>query len=223
MLQKKSRKFFILFLLFLLIGSLNNKNLNEINFLKVNKIKVSGLDNKNNNEIMNKLDVLEMNNLFFLKEVKIKEILNSNSLIENYFVFKKYPSTLNIKIIKTQLLAKLKKKDNFLFIGSNGKLINSRDNIKDIPNVFGNFKIKDFFAIKKMIDESNFDYHKIQSLIFFESGRWDLITYSDILIKLPSDNINKSLKLVSKILTDDKFKKIKLIDLRQHNQIIINE
>ena len=223
MLQKKKRKFLILFFLFIFIGSLNNKNLNRTNFLKVNEINVSGLDKKNNIEITNKLNFLGINNLFFLRDVKIKEILNSNNLIEDYSVFKKYPSTLNVKINKTQFLAKLKKNDNFLFIGSNGKLINSTDNKKDIPHLFGNFKIKDFFALKKIMDETNFDYDIIESLIFFGSSRWDIITYSDILIKLPSDNLKRSLKLVSKILKDDKLKDIKLIDLRQHNQIIVNE
>jgi len=74
-----------------------------------------------------------------------------------------------------------------------------------------------------MIDNSNFDYDEIKNLYFFPSNRWDIETRSGVLIKLPNDKLNKSLELSLKILSDDSFNNVKLIDLRQNNQIIINE
>ena len=69
-------------------------------FLKIKYINVSGLEEKKNKELSNNLDFLKINNLLFLDEIKIRNILNENNLIEKYAIFKKYPSSLNIKIDK---------------------------------------------------------------------------------------------------------------------------
>ena len=44
--QQKSKRILIYFFLFLIIGTLNNKNLKNINLTKINKIIVTGLDEK---------------------------------------------------------------------------------------------------------------------------------------------------------------------------------
>ena len=55
------------------------------------------------------------------------------------------------------------------------------------------------------------------------SGRWDLETYSGKLIKLPKNKVKENIDLLTIILADKEFKEASLIDLRQENQIIINE
>ena len=219
---QKNKKIILYIFLFIIIGTLNNRNLRNENFLKDININVTGLDEISNTELTNNLNLLEMNNLFFLDKKKIKKILNSNNLIEKFFIFKKYPSTLNIKVDKTIFLAQLKKKDDIFFLGSNGKLINSNEIEKNIPFIFGDFKIENFFQLKKAITKSNFNYNKIENLFFFKSGRWDIEIESGLLIKLPKENIQQSLELSQKILNKNN-KKIKIIDLRQHKQVIINE
>ena len=222
MLLQKNKKIILYLFLFLIIGTLNNRNLTNENFLKDININVTGLDEIGNIELINSLNLLKMNNLFFLDEKKIKKILNSNNLIEKFFIFKKYPSTLNIKVYKTIFLAQLKTKDDIFFLGSNGKLIKSNEIEKNIPFIFGDFKIENFFQLKKAITKSNFNYNKIENLFFFKSGRWDIEIESGLLIKLPKENIQRSLELSQKIL-DKNDKKIKIIDLRQYKQVIINE
>ena len=91
-----------------------------------------------------------------------------------------------------------------------------------MPFIFGNFKNENFFELKRAIDESNFNYHKIKELFFFKLGRWDIKTNTGIIIKLPNYNLKKSLELSMKILLENNDKKINEIDLRQNNQIIIN-
>ena len=110
----------------------------------------------------------------------------------------------------------------FFFLGSNGKLIKSNKIEKDVSFIFGDFRIENVFQLKKVISKSNFNYNKIENLFFFKSGRWDIEIESGPLIKLPKENIQKSLELSQKIL-DKNDKKIKIIDLRQYNQVIINE
>ena len=110
MLQKKSKKIFTYILVFLIIGTLSNKNLNKKNFTKINKITVSGLDNKNNFELSKSLNYLKVSNLFFIDRHKIERIVKANNLVEKYSISKKYPSTLDIKINRTIILAQFKKK-----------------------------------------------------------------------------------------------------------------
>ena len=219
---QKSKKVFTYILLFLVIGTINNKHLNNINFLRIHKITITGMDEENNFELRNKLDFLKISNLFFLDKVKINNIVNSNDLVEKYTIFKKYPSSLQVKIYETNFLAYVKKNDDIFFLGSNGKLIKTKDMSKNIPNIFGNFDNKNFFRLKKIIEEIDFKYNDIKKIFFFKSGRLNIETHSGLLIKLPKDKIKKSLELVIKILNNDDFKEVKEIDLRQSNQVIIN-
>ena len=39
------------------------------------------------------MNLIKLNNLLSIQKSQIKEILNSNNLIEEYEVFKKYPSS----------------------------------------------------------------------------------------------------------------------------------
>jgi cell division protein FtsQ len=220
--QKKNKKILIYIFLFLIIGTLNNKNLNTINFMDVTKVYFTGLDNKYNLEIKDNLNFLKLYNLFFLDKKKIKDILSSNSLVEKYSVFKKYPSTLNVQITKTIFLAKVKKNSDLFFLGSNGKLTKLTNIEQDIPFIFGDYINKNFFELKDIIDNTSFDYKEIKNLFFFKSGRWDIETNNGILIKLPKNNLKESLELLIDFLSKNHTSSINKIDLRQRNQIIVN-
>ncbi len=201
---------------------MNNKNVVFSNLGKINEILVSGLDQKNNYELEKSLEFLEFNNLFFLNKYKIAKVIESNSLVERYSIFRIYPSTINIKVEKTKFLVQLKKEGKNFLLGSNGKLIKVKEFNSEIPFVFGNFDSENFFKLKKMIDEIEFDFNQIRNLFFFKSGRWDIETTDGIFIKLPKNNVQKSLEILINILNKDQEKRIKKIDLRQNNQIIIN-
>jgi cell division protein FtsQ len=220
--QTKSKKILLYFFLFLLIGTINNKNLNNLELTKIENVTVSGLDDKNNYELINNLDFLKIESLFFLDKKKIIQTINSNNLIEKYSVFKKYPSEIEIKVDQTNFLAQLKKgNENFLF-GSNGKFIKTASSKSNIPFIFGNFDKENFFKLKKAIDETDFSYEEIKNLFFFPSGRWDIETNSGLLIKLPRNNFKKSLDLLVGFLNSTREEEINKIDLRQLNQIITN-
>ena len=220
--QQKSRKILIYIFLFLIIGTLNNKNLVKTNFIKLNTITVTGLEEKNNIDLANKLNFFKFDNLIFLDKSQITEIIDSNLLVEKFFVFKKYPSTLQVEIKKTEFLAQTKKENKNFFLGSNGKLIRTFDLRSDIPFIFGEFKNNDFFKFKKAIDETNFRYDQIKKLFFYKSGRWDIEMNNGLLIKLPRKEIKESLKLLIIFMNQNNKNEIKEVDLRQNKQIIIN-
>ena len=220
--QQINKKILLYFFLFIILGTFNNKNLNKFEFPKINRINISGFETHNNN-FQEKLEILKLNNLFLLKKSQIEELFDTNNLIEEYKIFKKYPSSLEVEIIKTKFLALLNIDGKTFFVGSNGKLIETKDNLKDLPYIFGNLDMNNFLSLKRIIDNSTLEFKEIKNLYFFPSGRWDLELSSGILIKLPNEKLKESLDLSLNLLNNEKFVNVKLIDVRQKNQVIVNE
>ena len=220
--QQINRKILLYFFLFIILGTFNNKNLNKFEFPKINQINISGLET-HSNSFLKKLEILKLNNLFLLNKSQIEELFDTNNLIEEYKIFKKYPSSLEVEIIKTKFLALLNIDGKTFFVGSNGRLIETKNNLKDLPYIFGNLDMNNFLRLKKIIDNSKLEFKEIKNLYFFPSGRWDLELSSGILIKLPNEKLKESLDLSLNLLNNEKFVNVKLIDVRQKKQVIVNE
>ena len=219
---KKNKKILIYLLLFLLVGTFNNKNLNNFEISKINNIKVSGMNNQENFKILNSLENLKTYDLFFLKKNKIEELLSRYNYIEEFFVFKEYPSSLNIKLKKTNFLAYVEKDNKIFYLGSNGKLIKTPNHNNQLPYIYGNLNIEEFFNLKEIIEKSKLEFYEIKNLFFFPSKRWDIQTNSGVLIKLPKINLKESIDLYIDLTKKEEFTNIKIIDLRQSGQVIVN-
>ena len=220
--QQISKKIILYLFLFILLVTVNNFKFSKLFRFNINEIKVYGLNNAQNLKISNQLDFLKFNNLLFLDKIVVDEIINSNNFVEKYFVFKRYPQTLEIKILKAKNIANIVRNKKFYFIGSNGKLIESNKPDKDIPFVFGNFNVKNFLAFKKEVETSKLEYSQIEKIFYYNSNRWDIKMKNGILIKLPNLETIQALDLASKFILKKKFSEISIIDLRIENQVIIN-
>ena len=221
--QRKSKIILIYFFLIIILGSVNNLNLTKIKFNKVENINISGLDNLDSAIIQKDLKSLNLGNIFFLDKNSIGKVIDSNTLIQKYKIFKKYPSTLDIEIEKTDFLAKIKQDGKTFIIGSNGKLIKNNSSIDNLPFIFGNPNISEFLSLKKIIDNSNILYDEIENFYFFKSNRWDVKLKNNILIKLSKDNLKESLNNAFKFMNDINLENLKVIDARIKNQIILND
>ena len=135
-----SKKLLVYLFLFIFLGTINNKNLSELKFYTIKDIKVFGLNEKENLEILNNLKFLQNKNIFFINKKKIFELINSNNLIEKYSIIKKYPSTIELRVTETNYLALVNKRGKKYLLGSNGKLIDTKYNKKELPIIFGDFK-----------------------------------------------------------------------------------
>ena len=220
--QRINKKIFIYIFLFILLGTLNNKYLSKIKFPNISHINVTGLDNVENREIVESLNFFKLKNLYIIKENEVKKILQENNLIEKYTIFKKYPSSINIEVDKVKFLARVIKNGKSFYLGSNGKLIEYKKFEIELPFIFGDFRNKEFFDLLNIFNDVKFDYSKIKKLFFFNSGRWDIETHSGVLIKLPNNRIKESFELSLNILNNEKFNQIKIIDVRQENQVVID-
>ena len=144
----------ILFYIFLIIflSTLNNKFFLEIKLKTIDRIIIEGLDGKEKRNLLNNLELLDLKNIFFLNKFELIKKLEDNELIENFTVFKKYPSTLEIKINKTKFLANVLKDGKFYVLGSNGKLIQTVDKNNNLPNIFGYYDKDSFFNFLNQAD-----------------------------------------------------------------------
>ena len=221
-LTNKKNKIVIYLIFLLILSTVNNKTLNnkKFNSIKINEIIVTGLSHNNNFQLVNKLNNLFYQNIFFVNRAEINKIISANNSIEEYTIRKIYPSKLVINIKQTKFIAKLFNEDEFL-VGSNGKLILNETRSVKLPYIEGEFNSKEFLKLKKTIDFSIFDFEDFKSILFYSSKRWDLLTNEDILIKLPKYELLKSLNLANKIIKDNRFKNNKIIDLRTLNHLVI--
>ena len=221
--QQKGKKIFIYLFLFVIVGSINNTTLNKIKFENIKNISISGLNKNENINLLKDIKVLNLNNIFFLNGNEISKIINSNSLVEKYEIFKKYPNTIDIKIEKTNFLAKINSDGKTFLIGSNGKLSDVKFSDKDLPFVFGKPEINEFIEFTNIVDQSKFSLNEIKNLYFFQSKRWDLELKNNIILKLSKDHTKLSLDQAYKLINDNNFKDIKVVDARIKNQIILND
>ena len=219
--QRISRKIVVYLLIFFSVSSIGNYHLISFNSFKNIQFNIVGLDDSNILNMIKNFDNLKIKNIFFLNKSKISEIIESDTLVENYSVFKKYPSNLIIQIKDTNFLAKINLNNEIYIVGSNGKLINYNYKSDNLPFIFGKPEIDEFLKFKKLIDESKFSYDQIKNLYFFPSKRWDVELNNEVLLKLSKRDIKDSLNLAFDFFNNTNFKKIKLIDARIKNQITI--
>ena len=220
--DKKKKLFIYLFLLFFLTTT-NNVILSNSGYLKlkINQIKVYGLNDENNFNISKEFNrLISQKNLFFVNKDYFVNVLKKNNLVHSFRVRKIYPNTIEVQIQKTKLLAVTNYNEKKFFIGSNGKLINFKSSNKNLPYVFGKIKIEEFIKFTKIVVNSKFNFEEISELYFFPPGRWDIKTNKDILIKLPQKNLLKVLNLSYQMTTNENFKNKKIIDLRIYNNVI---
>ena len=209
--------------MFCLLVSINNISLTNISFPKVSKIEINGLNLDDRKKIENIIYESNFKNIFYLDKEYLKEKIYSINIIEQFEIFKNYPSTLKIFVEKTKILAQTKRNGFDYLIGSNGKLIENKDFITELPFLFGDLDISEFLKLKKKIDSSLFEFSEISNLYLYKSNRCDIETRKGNLIKLPKNNIKEMLNLYVRMINENKINEETIVDFRQKNQIILNE
>ena len=221
--QKKGKKILIYLFLFLIVGSINNTALTKIRFEKIKSIQISGLNQNQNINLLESIKDLNLKNIFFLNGNQISKVISSNSLVENYEIFKKYPYTIDIKIKKTNFLAKINNNGKTFLIGTNGKLSDIKFLDKELPFIFGKPRIDEFIKFTYVIEQSKLSLNQVKNLYFFPSKRWDLELKNNVILKLSKDHTKLSLDQAFELINDKNFKDIKVVDARIKNQIILND
>ena len=158
-----------------------------------------------------------------MSEDKVLKILKKFNFLENIYVNKIIPSTININLSKTLIIGKTLRKNEYFYIGKNGNFIKSNQlkEIINIPLVFGELKIEEYIDLQNILNENEVDVQNIKKYFYYKNKRWDLVFSNKLTLMLPSQNVDKSIKIYKKLLDSDNLINKKIIDLRITNQIIL--
>ncbi len=224
--QIGKKRFYFFLLLILLFGtSINNKVFNEKKdlFYNLDSIEVTGLSEKFNLEIEERLNFLKNTNIFFIDGQVLIDQINNFNFIENFNIKKFYPSKILIKLEKTEFLAKTIQNNKYFFIGSNGNFINFEkfNDEVNLPIVYGKFTTKQFLKFNKIIKNIDLDHNIINEIFFYPSGRVDIKTSNNLIIKFPLENVKEAIIIANKILNNKNYNN-NIIDLRVPNQLILS-
>ncbi len=220
----KSKIYFYLALLFILLSLHNLNSTNFINnFFQIKHIIINDeIDLELKNEIYSSLNNLYNINIFTIDSEEIAQILEKFNIISEYKINKIYPSSIIIELKETNILAYYLNQDKKVFIGENGKKINKISNLeKTLPLITGDVDIKKFLEFYKKLSINGFDINNFTKFNFSNSNRWDFIYKNKIIVKLPIENIDDSLFKFKEIILNRNFNDFKVIDLRIKNNIII--
>ena len=187
------------------------------------EITISGISQYEKKMIESELNNFRNTNIFKLNKNKILESINKFNFLENIYINKIIPSTINIDLSRTSILGKTLIDGEIFFIGKNGKLINSHQIFENnkIPMVFGKFKMQEFLKIYNILNSHHLEVAQIEKYYYFKNRRWDLLFSNGIKLKLPSKKIEDSVKIYKQLLDNDNLINIKTIDLRVIDQIIL--
>ena len=79
--HRKSKIILIYFFLLLMVGSVNNINLNSLQFKETTNIDVMGLGVENNEILLREIKDLNLGNIFLISKKEIVNQISSNSLV----------------------------------------------------------------------------------------------------------------------------------------------
>ncbi len=132
---------------------------------------------------------------------------------------------MEISVKKTKFVAKTILDGKKFYIGKNGKLteISLVEKEYNLPQVFGNFQVNEFLKLQEILYSNSFKLDEIKKYYYYKSKRWDIENYDYVVLKLPSENLEKSLKNYRLLLESNKIIKSQLIDLRMKNKIIFTD
>jgi len=221
----KKKNILFLFLILFFLSSINSQLFVEKkkSLYNLQSIEVSGLDNAINLEIEKNLNFLKNTNIFFIDREILKDQISKYNYIENYNIIKLYPSKIILELQQAEFLARTIKNSETFLIGSNSKFINIEKfkNYENLPLVFGKFTAEKFINFKKIINQSDLNYNSIKEIFFYPSGRIDIKSKDNVLIKFPMQNLKESLFIANKIINNKNFNN-NIIDLRISNQLILS-
>ncbi len=220
-------KLYLYFFFFIFLSSTFNfqlfKNFKDKFSLK--QINIEGVSDDEKKVIEVELNDLKNFNIFKLSEDKVIDKLNKFNFLENIYVKKIAPSSININLTRTHILGKTLLNGEEFYIGKNGKYINSNQISlkKKIPIVFGEFNINEFLNLYEILKNYQIKTLSIDKYFYFKNKRWDLVFSDGVILKLPTKNYEDSIKIYKKLLINNILKNIKVIDLRIKNQIILTK
>ena len=215
----KHFRFFTYFIIVIFLTSINNYNLYNKKIFNIDRVDVNGFSEKKNIMIKNEIKNILGKNIFLIKKNHFKKLFNRNDT-KDLIIKKVYPNKLIINFIPSKPICIILLKDRKIILGDNGKKLNIETIEKKLPKVYGSKDFSNILKVTNMLKLSKLSYDKINEIIFFKSGRFDINLEDKTLIKFPIRYTKEIINYSSYLLNDKRFVNSKVIDLRLENKII---
>ena len=218
---KKDKKLILFFyvLIILFLTTISNYNFYNKKIFTIKYIDINGLSEKKNLSIKNEIQNIIGKNIILVKKNNFNKIMYRND-IRDITIKKIYPNKLVINFIPAKPICEILFENYKIFLGDNGKKLEPETIDRKLPIVYGSKNIKNIFKVINLLMSSNLDYYKINEIIFFKSGRFDINLDNEILIKYPINYSKEIINYSNDLFNNEKFANSKIIDLRLNNKII---
>ena len=224
-LLKNNKIIYFYLVSFLFLTTIFNKNLDNIykNVFLIKDIKINLETSEIKDEIYLKTKYLINTNILNINKKKLHKELKKLNFLENIKIKKNYPSTIIIDTKKTKLIAVTYKNQQKYYLGSNGKFILSKNlkNNQNLPVIFGNFNVSDYFELNEILKEEDINANNIIKYYYHKNKRWDLYLSDNIIIKLPNKNVKRAISLYKIFKNSNTIKNNTIIDLRISNRLVL--
>jgi len=196
------------------------------NFFKVKDIKIVGTEKTNPYELKQILSS-NLNNLITFDKDNAKSLLEEMGWVKRANIKKIYPNTISINIIESDPFAIFYNNQDIFLIDIDGEIISPNPDINKYESLLTVRGEKAEVKLNEIIKEININFpevrNKVNGLEFVDKRRWNLFLSNDLLIKLPDEEINESLKNLKKLFADKQILDSNIIevDLRIKGRAVI--
>tara|TARA_Y100000590_G_scaffold453747_1_gene599361 strand:+ start:6721 stop:7413 length:693 start_codon:yes stop_codon:yes gene_type:complete len=220
----RKRIYFYLLIFLFISTTFNYTSISKLNDLSlIKEIDIRGLNDKEENNIRDKLKIFKNNNIFFIKKKEIENILSIFNFLDNIYIKKVLPSKLIILAKKTKFLGIAIIDGKKFYIGSNGKFtpITQVTKEENLPIVFGKFPVDEFIKLQSILIKKEIKLKKIKKYFYHPSKRWDLEDYKGLVLMLPYHNVENSLKTYKYLFDNTLISSVKIVDLRIPGNVVL--
>ena len=184
-------------------------------------VNINGLNNINEDEILNLIKPYKDSSIFLIPIKKIAKKISQNNWVKSINIQSNYKDTIEINIDESKPIGIYTTGiQNILF----------SDDLKILENIANNALIKfegknSIHESIKLIDSFPDDFQQyVDKAFLINQRRWDLELKNSILLKLPENNIKEALENYKKIyinFSNEELIEIESIDLRMKQKIIL--
>ncbi len=219
------KNFFLWFFLLIFLTTYNyhSEKKPAPGFFSIKEIEIEGIKNSNKEELQTRLEKIIKKNIIFLGQKDLKEVARNIDFINSLEVKKLYPNKLKIKVIE-DLPIGIYLNDNgqkHLILENNKIIKNHNYEFKDLPNVYGEGALEKFYNFYLSLKKTGLNLKIIKQINYYDINRWDVLLTNGKLIKLPTENYEKSVLKFLEIHEKVSFKKFKIFDFRIKNELIM--
>ena len=189
-------------------------------------VNINGLNNINEDEILNLIKPYKDSSIFLIPIKKIAKKISQNNWVKSINIQSNYKDTIEINIDESKPIGIYTTGiQNILFSDDLKILENIANNEKRFSALIKFEGKNSMHESIKLIDSFPDDFQQyVDKAFLINQRRWDLELKNSILLKLPENNIKEALENYKKIyinFSNEELIEIESIDLRMKKKIIL--